>query len=154
MKSSTYSLMAIALLMLAVIVYAAGFQYFRAKAFPMVIAGIVLCLALVELAKDLRGRRAGKLAYEKQARQVGAKDVTGKYLIEGAWLAGFCLAVYLLGFLIALPLFGVSYLVSHGRRWTSAIAVGVATTVALYGIFFYLLEVSWYPGIILDGLGW
>ena len=154
LKPTAFFQMAIAVLMAAVLFHSAGFRYPRAKALPMVVAAIVLGLVIIDLWRTIRQSQADRVSHDTGGDEGSPKRTNRQYLIEGLWLAGFCIGVYVLGFLISMPLFVFSYLASHGSRRSGAITIAVVTTVLLYGTFVYLLGVKLYPGIILDALGW
>ncbi len=153
-KPGAYFLMAIAIVMMIVLFHSAGFRYTKAKALPMVVAGIVLVLAMIEFGRDLR-KKQPSTAVETRGKGEGESEGPPlRYFLEAGWLACFCFAVFLLGFVIAIPLFVFSYLITHGRKWSNAMIVSVLTIFILYGTFAYLLEVKLYSGVILDSLGW
>jgi len=66
-------------------------------------------------------------------------------------MVGFLLAVLLVGFIIATPLFSLSYLKLNGRRWPLSIGVAAALTILLYAIFVVGLKINLYPGLIFGG---
>jgi putative tricarboxylic transport membrane protein len=60
------------------------------------------------------------------------------------WIGGFTLAIYLLGFLISVPVFIFSYLKSRHTGWVVSIIPALATTAIIYGLFeAFLLRPLW-----------
>ena len=55
----------------------------------------------------------------------------------------------LLGFMVAIPLFLLSYLKAHGTKWRLAIIFAVLTTATIYGVFILALDVNLYQGFLL-----
>ena len=143
--------MVIMIMMLAVIIGSLMMKEFASKLLPLVFASAVLVLAMVEFLRELR--RAS------ESRKVVADDDTGirkevsekwqGYLVHGGWLVGFALAIYLLGFLIAVPIFLVAYMRRLGNGWGTTIVVAIVTTGSLYGLFEILLKVVLYRGLLL-----
>ena len=110
LKPTAFFQMAIAVLMVAVLFHSAGFRYPRAKALPMVVAAIVLGLVIIDLWRTIRQSQADRVSHDTGGDEGSPKRTNRQYLIEGLWLAGFCIGVYVLGFLISMPLFVFSYL--------------------------------------------
>jgi hypothetical protein len=64
------------------------------------------------------------------------------------WVAGLCLAIYLLGFYISIPVFAFAYLKWRKRSWLAAVIFAVALLAASYAIFAIGLKVPLYKGLI------
>ncbi len=151
-KMGIYFLLVIIVLMLAVFTISASYQYLTAKLLPMTLSGSILVLAVVAVVRDIRGKKTA-LAETDAVHAKRAEGFSRRYLVEAGWIVGFALAIFLLGFMIAIPLFIISYLKAHGRRWLTAIVMAAVMTVVSYGIFGYFLEIRLYPGLILQLLG-
>jgi len=67
---------------------------------------------------------------------------------------GFFVAIYLLGFIIAIPLFILAYMKAHGTRWLAAITFAILTPTIIYGIFELALGVVLYRGLLFAWLGY
>ncbi len=67
------------------------------------------------------------------------------------WAAGFCLAIYLLGFHIAIPFFAFAYLKWRGRSWLTAAVFAVALLAFTYAVFDVSLKSPLYRGLIFGG---
>lgn len=70
--------------------------------------------------------------------------------IFAAWFLGFCLAIYLLGHLIAIPLFSLSYVKWRGKSWVIAIAAAACITVFIYILFPVAFKSELYPGVVTE----
>lgn len=126
------------------IIQALTFGYWESMVLPLFVSAIIFILAVVEVARGLLRRReataAGKAAVTKaEGRRFG--------LIFG-WLAGFCLAIYLLGFYISIPLFAFAYLKWRRRGWLVAAVFAVALLAFSYAVFAVGLKVPLYKGLI------
>ncbi len=71
-----------------------------------------------------------------------------QYARVGAWLAGFFLAIYVVGFLAAIFLFMLGYMKTHGTKWLIATIFAIVTTTIVYGLFVALLKVYLYKGLL------
>ena len=74
-------------------------------------------------------------------------------MLTGAWIAGFTLAIYLLGILIAVPLFVYSYMKAHGTRWHIAIISSIVLVAIIYLGFDLGLGRELYAGLLFTWLG-
>lgn len=143
----------VAAAMIAVVTIASGYPYLQAKLSVIFSGGLVLVLALVQLVRELRlaKQQVDEPKAEHEVRKHSASPAL--YGIESAWMVGFGLTIYLLGFLIAIPLYICAYMKSHGARWPASILTGVSMAAFCYVIFVLVLEIKLYPGIILMSSG-
>ena len=71
-----------------------------------------------------------------------------------AWIAGFILIVFLLGFPIAVPLFMFSYLKIQSRTgWLQSVGLAGGAWVFLYILFQRLVYLPFEPGALQEWLG-
>jgi hypothetical protein len=108
----------------------------------MVIGGLVFVLAAIAFIRELRSK--------KETR--GAEEATplSAYWQTGAWIGGLALAIYIIGFLISIPLFIMLYLKRKGSGWLKSIIVAGVTTAFLYLAFEVALRVDLYRGLLFD----
>jgi hypothetical protein len=66
-----------------------------------------------------------------------------------AWIAGLFAAIWLVGFLVSIPLFILFYMRFQSREtWSSSLAWTAVTVGFIIGLFHYILRVPWsYPVI-------
>jgi len=133
--------MALAAIMIAVIVTAAGYPYLRAKMAYLAIGGFALLLIIIQLVKELR---------TTSPKKEGFGDRLPTYGVELGWLIGLFVGVYLVGFIISPFIFATGYLKTHGVGWFRSILVAVILAVVVYLLFVFLLELDLYPGLILE----
>ena len=72
-----------------------------------------------------------------------------------AWIGGFILLVFLLGFPIAVPLFMISYLTMQSRiGWLQSMALTAGAWGFFYFLFQRLLNLQFEDGLIQTWMGW
>lgn len=155
MKADTFFLIIILVAMAGIIALASGFPYWQAKLTPLAVAGAVIILAVIQLIKEIGPLKASSSDKKIKANKTESRDSLHSYLLEGAWMVGFAVAIYLIGLVAAIPSFVIAYMKSHGTPWPISILVAVLLTIFCYVVFSYFLEVGFYPGIIfksVDGL--
>ena len=125
-------------------------EYFSSKILPLVMGGfcIVICAIGIGqeiLAKPKSGTTRGQ---DETASRKETEESWSKYAVAGTWVVGFFLAIYLLGFIIAIPLFILSYMKARGTKWLTAITFSIATGAFVYLVFVVALELYFYEGLI------
>lgn len=138
--------------MIGILIVSSGFRFIGAKLLPMAVAGVVLILSVIELVRDV-GRNKISSVQKKQEEKQTHQSVSHRYLLEGSWIVAFFLALYLVGFLVAMCLFILFYLKWHRRRWRTAILMAITVSVLIYVVFTYLFGLTLYPGLIFKHLG-
>ncbi len=68
-------------------------------------------------------------------------------------MGGFLLITYLLGFPIAIPLYILAYMMSHGTSWLVAASCGIGTSAAVYCLFGLALGMDLHRGLVFTWLG-
>lgn len=111
--------------------------------------GVALPLIIVQLFLELRPATA-KLS------QGSGMDVP---LFEGGkrsrdlktwgWLIGLLGATWLIGFMLAVPIFVFSFSILYGARWYISVFLAALAFGLLYGIFDIVVHVSWPEPFIL-----
>ncbi len=70
------------------------------------------------------------------------------------WVAGMVLATYLLGILIAMPLFALAYLrLWSGESWLMTVSYSIGTWLAAYLLLIKLLEAQLPVGLLVEWVG-
>jgi putative tricarboxylic transport membrane protein len=123
---------------------------FRAGLFPWSIGFPVLALALVQFGMELTGKTR---VSETGAAELAAdlpKDVlyrrTGRII---AWIFAFYLAIWLLGFGLAIPVTMFLYLKVEGReKWPITIVLTLVAWLFFYGLFDYGLHIPFPDPVI------
>lgn len=149
LKGSFYVAVFFLLLGIFGITQSLTFGYWESMVLPLAISSLLFILAAVEVVKELRQRDDGKTAVEgKPDTESKSKVEIGRVGLVFGWAAGFCLAIYLFGFYIAVPLFAFAYLKWRGRSWLTAAIFAVALSAFIYGAFQFGLKVPLYKGLI------
>ena len=129
-----------------------------AKIMPVYVAAIPgIILVLVQLYREVtgwQGRRgtAGGIDMDEVSdvqldRQTELKRTLGYF----AWFIGGALGIWLLGLVFALPLLVFLYTLIEGKeKWYTALIATACTYVLVWGLFEYMLETRWPPGILFD----
>ena len=120
---------------------------FRAGLFPWVIGIPTLLLALVQLAKDLTRPKKDRADHADIPPAVARR----RTLSVIGWTVGCFLAIWLLGFSYAVPLFIFLYLKLAGREgWLMTIAVTFFSWLFFYALFERMLNVPFPDPLLLS----
>ena len=139
-----------------------GAQGFRAQArlFPIVIAVAGLALALVQLGQEIRRQRspagnaervgeAGPEEMQEQADQLPAEDQRRRTVAILGWLLAYVLAIWLLGFPLAVPILVGAYLKLGAREsWLASAGFALACGAFFYGVFVRLIRIPFEDGVL------
>lgn len=119
------------------------------RTFPLAVALPGVALALIQVAASARGRGP-----EAPSDEILAIDVRMRRTAAIAgWILGMFAAVYLFGFLVAVPLGALAYLRAARERWLPSVAIAVLCWAFVYGIFDRVLHVPLPPGELLRLFG-
>jgi hypothetical protein len=130
-----------------------------AKIMPVYVAAIPgLLLVLVQLYRDAtawdqrRGKVSGAIEMDEVSdvqldRATELKRTLGFF----AWFIGGALGIWLLGLTYSLPLLVFLYGLIEGKeKWIAALIMALCTYALVWGLFEYMLETRWPPGILFD----
>ncbi|MDP2645375.1 MAG: tripartite tricarboxylate transporter TctB family protein [Desulfobacterales bacterium] len=130
-------------LLIVIILYSLKYP-FGARLFPWVIAIPAALLMLMELAKEIfqpRDAAPAELDPEEKKRRNRA------YGSIIAWMVGFLAMIYVLGFLVGIPLFLFLYLKTNGFPWFRSLRLAAGLILSIYLIFSLLMNMHLYPGL-------
>lgn len=135
------------------VLYAAGSYGATARQLPMLVAGSVLFLALLDLASRLPGRTGRALRVALGAGfdepEFDRRPGWRREIVQVGWVAATAVAVVLFGFLVTIPVFVFLYARIHGSGSTLASLAAAAVTVAAVVIVFeILLDYEIYRGVL------
>jgi hypothetical protein len=128
-----------------------------AKLFPLAIAIPSFLLAVVLAVISLRSR--GTLVEPKPPDPDGDPMLTPAARVRrtgeiAVWIFGIFVAVYLLGFLVAIPVSAIAYLRFAAREsWVTSVAVAGVCWALVFGVFDRLLHLPLPPGELLRMFG-
>ena len=124
-----------------------GVDYrFESKLLPVLIGSIVALLATVGLWNELRAQKTHNAP--SSPGSAFARESWRGYLIHFGWLAGFLLAIFFIGYLLAIPIFLFSYTRRLGSRFLVAIASATTVSAFIYVAFELALDVKLYRGLL------
>ncbi len=137
------------------LVYTAAQWQYQARLFPWVIGIPVLFLCVIQLGMDLFSTSDGKeddltgLMDLPVDRGVPVSVVVSRAANIFGWIMGFFLVIWLVGFIITVPLFVFFYLkVQAKESLTVSIVYTLGILVFLLGLFHYVLHIPWPSGVI------
>jgi hypothetical protein len=140
-------------MMLIIIGYSITMESFESKFLPLVICGTILILAVAGLRKEHLKADAPEET-QKGNDSHPKDDVEGLsragYLLGGGCVLGFSVAVYLVGFIVSIPLFIIAYLKTHHTGWFITIVYAAIITVVIYVVFELGLDIVLYRGVLLN----
>lgn len=127
----------------------------KAALFPLVIAIPVFCLAAAEVLWVIFGStEQGDSPDFQLTRDLPRRAMIRRTLTGMAWILGFFVAIVLLGFPIAVPLFVFLYVKLQGREgWRVSLALSLAVWGIFYGLLDRLLHLPFPDGLILAWIG-
>lgn len=148
------------LLLMAVAAYAiisAQHWSFKAALFPLAIAIPLFVLAGTQLILELFGGQeitSGPTVELEFSSDVDPAVARKRVAAILAWIAGFILLVFLVGFPIAVPVFIFSFLSLQSRvGWRLSLALTAIAWAIFYFLFQWLLNVQFEAGAIQSWIG-
>ncbi|MBI2860766.1 MAG: tripartite tricarboxylate transporter TctB family protein [Chloroflexi bacterium] len=155
LNGNAYFLMGLMAVMLVVIFWALfGLQYIESKILPIALGGGVIIFAAIELKRALRGGQpTSELQMEEDEGMAGVAEAGEwrRYILNGAWIAGFVIGIYLVGFYAASSLLLLLYMRWLGTKWITAILSAIAAPIIIYVAFEVLLVLELYRGLLFGG---
>ena len=150
LTANSYVLIAIMVIMLIVIIASLG-MHPKSQFLPLLLGSVTFILAAIELGKGFLARDGSGVNETKDETSGGQESrlTWHGYLLSGAWLVGFVLVFYLLGFLIATPLFILLFMKTHGVKWLKSITFAIVIPAMIYLVFQLALNVDLHPGLLL-----
>lgn len=124
--------------------------------YPRVVGVPLLLLAVAEFVLSLRGtpEGQGRAVDVEFATFVAPELAARRTIVAVAWLGSFFLAIILLGFPRAIPLFVFAYLRGQGREsWILSVTLAAVAWLGFYGLFIRLLHLPFAPGLLWQMLG-
>lgn len=149
MKGNQYFLIIISVLMVGIISLSLTYPDLDTKLLPIIFGSLVLVLCLIQLTKDLYGKeKTEKNLQRKPEMQRNAKNIGLRpYVDTVVWIVGLILIIYMVGFMVATPLYLISFIKFHHRSWVSALITASVSTAFLYLVFVVALRVNLYSGL-------
>jgi hypothetical protein len=130
-----------------------------AKIMPVYVAAIPgLVLVVMQLYRDAtaweqrRGKPSGAIDMDEVSDVRLGKGIELKRTLGFfGWFVGGAIGIWLLGLVIALPLLVFLYTLLEGKeKWYTALIAAALTYALVWGLFEYMLETRWPPGLLID----
>lgn len=143
----------VVLLLVAAAFIATAYRYdARSAEFPLIVGWATLVLCAVDLFA-CTPTRAGEwlTSFLHRPRAVLDEDCLSppREAAGMLWVAAMVALVWLFGFLIAIPIYVIAFMILQGRRpLISAVVAAGVTTVLVYVVFEWLLRHELYRGLL------
>jgi len=151
LNSNSYGFIFLMIVMVFIIAWSLGMKSIESKLLPLIVSGVILILAAFGLRNEL-GKQKITAATDKTEKQKQSRPQMHKYLRNLAWVFGFGVSIYLIGFLAAMTFFIFAYMKWLGTSWRMAIIFTIVTPVIMYFGFYKGLNTDLYPGLLLLAL--
>lgn len=139
------------LLIMIGLVYSAEDWQFQARLFPMAIGIPTVLLCLFQVAMDLtkkEGDEAVRVMDLPVDRSVPVSVVIRRATNIFGWIMGLFAGIWLIGFVVSVPLFILLYLLIQAREpWRVAVTYSLIMLLFLVGVFELVLHIPWPPGV-------
>ena len=142
------------LLLMAVSVLVAAYSFSNASGlFPRFIGWIFVGLTLIEFILQVKMQLLAEKADDRERdadlRAHGKNKDVLKEIRGFAWLSLLLGLLYLLGFLVSIPVYILAFLrISAQRPWKDSIIISASATLFVYLVFVQLLEYRLFAGIL------
>lgn len=137
----------------------AGWEWpYIARLMPLYVAAIPgLILASIQIYRDATDWEARQVGKDGGIEMDEVYDVKldkaielRRTLIFFAWFIAGALGIWLFGIVIALPVLVFLYALVEGKEsWISSFLIAACTFAIVWGLFEYMLEARWPPGILI-----
>ncbi len=140
------------------VVFASADMPIQARLFPWTIGFIGLSLLLFELVRELlpeKERKDKGIAFDIAFTEEEATATARRKVWElFAWIYGFVLGLWLLGFHLAIFLMVLLYLIRHRETTVMIVTLPLSTLLVTWALFDRLLHLPFPPGQLVEWLGW
>ena len=130
---------------------------FKAALFPLAVSIPLVILVAIQLVLEIfgKGKTNESPAMDLEFGADVPQDVARRRAVGAfIWVAGFILAVYLVGFPLAVPIFMFCYLSFQGRvRLQLSVTLTAVAWLFFYGLFQRTLHLPFEDGLIQTWLG-
>ena len=141
----------------AYILYESDSMPEQARIFPWTVALIALVLLVWTIGKEVLFSHTGHVREtgadidfsDEEASAEGKKRALELF----GWVYGFALALWLIGFFVAIPVMIFLYLLRHRENWAVTIIMPAAMGIATWALFNNLLHLPFPPGVVFEMLG-
>lgn len=145
--NATFTFLIFILLIIAL--YTTREWSFQARLFPWTIGIPAIALALLQLLLDVFKKKTDEdqdqgIMDLQVDRSIPPEQVVRRAANVFGWIFGLFITIWLLGFIISLPLFVLTYMSFQSREsWLSSLSWTVFTLIFMIGLFHYILRAAW-----------
>lgn len=147
MKSESYVLISIMLLMLFVIATVVRSPYIEVKLLPTIIGIFVFVLTTIELWRAQRTKKATVMQEESHERLESGVELS-RFIAVISWILGFAVGVFFVGIVPAAAIFSFTYLKLQRKTWFISAGYAFILTSLIYMVFELALKLDLYKGLI------
>ncbi len=157
-RISPTAIFLIVLLVLMVIFFVTSMSYaeMKVKLMPSLVSGFTIVLALMALIQDLRTGSKKSMPTDEDGDVVEDEKIIGTplraYFQAFLWFAALIAMVYVIGFVVSIPIWLAVYLWRNGHALWKGAAHGVVLTVIVYIVFTMFLQIELYRGVFGEWL--
>lgn len=148
-KNSTYFAMSILLIAAITVVASLRLSTFQSRFLPLAIGIAIAFLSGIRIFSELKAEQPDA---ESEKKPVSQKSELIAMIFTGAWLVGFCLMIYLIGFPLAILVFVTSYIRARHYGWIKSFAIGFGTSSVTYITFDLAMDMDLYKGVLVSYL--
>ncbi len=150
MKKSAnfYFLVALIAIMSWVAITSLSFKRLEAQLLPLLTSVITILLAVGGMLVERLDRR--KQLVDERENNTWTPEQSRRLAAIMGWVLVFFFAIFLLGFLAAIPLSTLLYLKMRGRPWRTAVTFAAMLTIGVYLVFELGLKSDLYQGLLFS----
>jgi len=150
LSPTAYFLIFLIVGMAVVFVTSLGYEELQVKLMPALLSGFTIVLCLIALIQDVKSGSTSQPTDEDGEVIEDERKLTplSAYFKALGWFVALIVCIYLLGFIVATPLWMLVYLGKTEMQWWKAALFGIITTVIIYLVFTTLLQVELYQGVV------
>jgi hypothetical protein len=100
--------------------------------------------------EKMEGVSMDQVAFKKKKEKVDPKVRRKRFWIWIAWMFGFSLTVFLVGHLVAIPIFMLLYMLANKEKWYIALGSAVMVTLIVYFAFVVATQSTLYGGVVYE----
>ena len=148
------------LIFFCVFLYEAKDWRMQARLYPLAIGIPMVICAIIQVILDLKGVKAKQssdgapMDFQFQQTDVSPEDVRKRTITMFSWMFGFFAMIWLVGYVIAIPLMVFGYLkFQSNERWGLSITLTVIAFAFFYALFVRLLNLPFPDGAVQTMLG-
>ena len=131
----------------------------RSSAMPELVAWVTIALSLIDVIIQFDTAPSRTLRRLVTANRIvewkteGEEDASfARIVVSIAWVVGYVVLLYFVGFMIATPIYMFFYMLIHGgHSLRNSVLMTAATTLAIWLTFEIAFKYPLYPGVLFGG---